>query len=163
MFQFSTLIMDHDGHILEELLKELSIKKSGLAEKLNKSNNTITNWVQSDKISNDNLIEIGKALRVDMTRRFPRLKVLPEAAGLNYFNSDPEQLVKDLAMVKEAKTEYENKRGDFLLEIQFLKDRVSAQQELIDAKNQIISGKDEVIKSRDQKIAELEKELSQLK
>lgn len=146
MSEFSTVIMSHDGQILEQLLIELGIKKGILAEKLHKSPNTITSWIKQSTLSSDTLIQIGKALRFDLTHKFPKLKNIPEASELNYFNQDPSEL---LTLVEEMRVEYktaEKATADYKQEIQFLREQIEQLRELIEAKNQIITMKDEVIR-----------------
>jgi len=146
MSEFSTVIMSHDGRILEQLLIELGVKKGLLADKLNKSPNTVTNWMKRETLPYELLINIGKALRFDLTHKFPRLKQIPEASELQYFNEDPSDL---LSVVNEIRGDYkksEKQLADLEQQNSFLKDQINQLKDLIEAKNQIIAMKDETIR-----------------
>ncbi|XOV93891.1 MAG: hypothetical protein ACFHWX_04120 [Bacteroidota bacterium] len=141
------MLSNHDGEILKKLLSELGVKKAVLAEKINKNPNTITRILQRQVIKNELLIDIGKALRFDLTQKFPRLKKVPEATKLNYFNEDPDELLTKVSDIEEMYGKVEKKSADLELEIKFLKEKVHTLETLIEAKDQIIKMQDEKLKS----------------
>lgn len=147
--------MTHDGEILNSLLKELGFKKKILAQKLGISYNSVTNMLRQDVIKNERLIDVGKALRFDLTHKFPRLKKIPEGSELSYFNEDPGQL---LNVVQEVKSEYKKHQkieADLHLEINFLKERIDSLQTLVDAKNEIIESQKQLIESLRNEVSRL--------
>jgi DNA repair exonuclease SbcCD ATPase subunit len=147
MIEFSTH-MAHDGKILEALLKRLGVKKGTLGELMRprRSNNSISKYIASDEISNEILIRMGKALRYDLTKEFPRLKNLPQGSELAYFNSDPNQVLKDLEEIKGLKKQMQQEVADKDLEIKFLRERIESLEELIRVKNDLIDSKEDLIK-----------------
>lgn len=156
-------VMKHDGKILTELLHELGIKKGVLAEKIGKNANTITTWLRKDVIPSDDLIEIGRAIRFDLTHKFPRLKKVPEAVELMYMNTDTN-------MVEERAEEYKTSRveiGELRIEVKFLREQIEQLKEIIDSKNEIIDSKNEQLKniiiSKNEIIAMKDHEISNLK
>lgn len=132
-----SLSNEHEGEMLRDLLKELGIKYKALAFKIEKNQNTITRWCKEKKLKSDVLIEIGKAIHYDMTQAFPRLKNIPEARALNYFNEDPEEL---LSVVEDFKMEYGNKKliSEYEREISHLNAQIETMQNLINDKSRII-------------------------
>jgi transcriptional regulator with XRE-family HTH domain len=153
MVEISSRIMDlrmtHDGQLLEDLIKELGFKKGQLADKLHVNANTITNYLHRQTIKNDVLIEIGQAMRYDLSTKFPRLKKIPEATVLNYFNTDPEKL---LTRVEEINDKYDHlvkAIADKDQKIDFLQDRIQSMQQIVDAKNEIIDGLKDKLRSND--------------
>jgi len=136
--------MPHDGQTLDQLLEELGVKKKLLAEKLDVHQNTISNWTKRSTLSNDILISIGKAIRFDLSSKFTRLKKVPEASALNFFNSDPNQLLDKVETIDKKFDNMVQTIANKDQEIRFLKERINSLQEIIEMKNEII----ETIKGR---------------
>lgn len=128
----------HDGLILRNILEHLGVKNVHLSEKIKKHPNTITNWLASDRIDNTTLIEIGKVLRYDMTADYPRLRFIPEAMALTYFNQDPEKVLNEVREVKALYYTTKQLQADKELQIQLLHEKISDLKMMIDAKNQTI-------------------------
>ncbi|MEQ6120154.1 hypothetical protein [Reichenbachiella sp. MALMAid0571] len=137
--------MNHDGQAIEELLSELGIKKGVLAKKLSKNQNTITRMLKKEKLSNQILLEIGQALRFDLTPKFHRLKKDPESSKLNYFNEDPDQLLSRVNEIEEMYNKTTKEKADVDQAVQFLQEQINNLKEIIEAKNQIIQLQDQTI------------------
>lgn len=138
MFEIARVIGQHDGKKLELLMDTHGFKKKHLVEKLGKSHTTITKIFKSSKIPSFKLIEIGKALRFDLTQEFPELRQLPEAKDLNYFNENPSDLLNE---VREIRQEYRNadqEKIELRQELRFMRDQIEQLREIIELKNEII-------------------------
>ncbi len=73
--------MEHRGEILNEVLKELGIKKAALASKLNKTPTTISNWLNRSDLSDALMLEIGTVLHFDFSQKIPSLRKLLQAVN----------------------------------------------------------------------------------
>jgi hypothetical protein len=134
------MIMSHDGETIQSLLKEVGVKKSLLALKLKKHPNTITNILSKNVLTSDQLIAIGKALRIDLTTYFAKLKKVPEALELKDFSSEKLVLGSD-GITRTSSIEIVELR----LEVKYLRDNIEQMKELVESKNQIIDMKDHEI------------------
>ena len=131
--------MSHDGQILEKLLSDLGIKKGALAERMHKNPNTITRWLTRDHIPSEELIEIGKVLRYDLSSYFPKLREIPETSKLKYFNSDPDQLLNRVEEVEAVYHRNQKQKADLEQTVKFYQEQIDNLKEIIDAKNEIIA------------------------
>lgn len=122
----------HEGKQLETMLNNLGVKKQTLAHMMKKHINTITLWVNKDKLKSDLLIDIGKALRYDITVDFPRLKKIPEAIevfGANDYLNEP------IGSYMNRSSELSELR----LETKFLRQQVEQIKNIVDSKEEIIN------------------------
>ncbi len=157
MIEFSTVIKNHDGQLLNQLLADLGVEKGWLASKLGRHGNTVTNLTKRETISSEILINIGKILRYDMRARFEKLNKIPEASVLHYFNSDPDQL---LTRVEEIEVKYGKDlqlKANLEVELEQLKTHVSVLNNLISAKNHIIEMQERRLQDQENRLRELDK------
>ena len=63
-----------DGLMLKMMFDELHVNRSEFAKKMNISRTTITLWYAKHSLSIDKLIRIEKALGVDISSYFPKLR-----------------------------------------------------------------------------------------
>lgn len=147
MPEISTVIMGHDGQTLEKLLLELGVKKGVLADRIKKNQNTITRLLKRETISSEYLIDIGKALRFDLTHKFPRLKKIPEASQLHYFNENPDELLHKVEEIESGYKSAKQETADLQQEVKFLKNEIDNLKEIIEAKNKIIEMQNESIQN----------------
>lgn len=134
----------HDGQVLRELVLSItSIEK--LAKKIGKHRNTLGGWFNKSRVDNDDLIEIGKALRYDMTTKFPRLKKAAGSEDLHFFNEDPSKFLGDLKRIEELMESKDQTLADAQLEIKMLQEKIGDLQDIIRDKNDLLSSKDQII------------------
>ncbi len=132
----------HEGNILKAYIKDNSIVKVQLAKKLGVHVNTLYQWLDKSKIRSENLIDIGRELRIDISSLIPRMKTIPEAEHLQYYNEDR---ALALNQVKEAREEYKSVREILIdrdKEITLLKNLIQSKDELIAAQKEIIAQKE---------------------
>ena len=75
-------------------------------------------------IKSEVLIEIGKILRYDIRSVFPRLKKLPEAGDLNYFNSDPTEFFHKVEELEGVYLTSKQAAAETAQEAKFLKEQI---------------------------------------
>lgn len=66
--------MKSDGEVLKAILHENGIQYGHLAKKLGVHRNTVTRLLNEPVIAAERLLQIGKILRIDILKRFPRLE-----------------------------------------------------------------------------------------
>lgn len=92
---------NHDGNILEEIINQIGIRKNALADKLSINRGTLNRWIMKEYIPNDTLIQVGKALRIDMSAYYERLRTDPNVQQVSVFNEDPAEYVSRLAKIEQ--------------------------------------------------------------
>ncbi|MEQ9285908.1 MAG: hypothetical protein RIG77_03305 [Cyclobacteriaceae bacterium] len=149
----------HHGNKLKGIIAQSGVHIKTIAARINKSRNTITNWCAMEKIPNENLILLGKSLRLDMREYFPHLRIDPDAEELSYFNEDPVEYFKGINKIKEEISEKISDKAQAIadkdFEIKMLKEKITDLKE-------IIVLKDDVILSLKEKILTLEEKLKNL-
>lgn len=121
----------HQGKALKEIIEQSGVTLKTVAQRVNRNRNTITNWCNQEKISNESLILVGKALRLDMREYFPHLRTDPDAEELAYFNEDPAQYLKQISEIKDKITDHSQSVADKDLEIKLLREKVDDLKEII--------------------------------
>lgn len=137
MIKFYNLNMG-DGKILQQLLQEFGIKQATLAKKVGVSDNAVSSWMHADHISNERLISIGKAIRYDLTTKYERLKQIPEATELNYFNSNPVEVMDEVKKIRELHEQTMETLKIKEIENEFLREQVKNLKELIKMKDKLL-------------------------
>lgn len=129
----------HHGNVLKDIIQESGVHIKTIALRIGKNRNTITNWCRQEKIANENLIQIGKALRLDMREYYAHLRTDPDAEELAYFNEDPSQYFKKINEIKEEIKEQISDKSqavaDSTLEIKLLREKVEDLKEIIRLKD----------------------------
>lgn len=77
--------MISDGEILRQILQENGIQYGYLAKMLGVHRNTVTRMLGEHLIPTERLLQIGKILRIDILKKFPRLErdlVAPQYTSL---------------------------------------------------------------------------------
>lgn len=92
--QICSMRNEHDGKILQQIIEKQGITKTALADKLNVDRGTIHRMCNRDYLTNEQLIKIGKVLRLDMSAYYTRLQEDAAAGEIHVFNEDPAQYIK---------------------------------------------------------------------
>ena len=144
----------HEGNALTEYIRQNGVVKVNLAERIGIHVNTLNQRLAKSKLRSDHLLEIGRALRVDITSIVPRMKSFPEANELHYFNSSPESVMNE---VREAREEYKTVKqmiADRDNEIKLLKSLLSTKEELIQTQKELLAQKDKELSQYQKQLGE---------
>lgn len=140
-----------DGEILAEILSEFEISKTSLSKKLGVNRATIHGWlINKNKfgISFDNWVLIGEKLKIDIFERVPKLKKMKRIAG------DSKEGIS-ASKISDLEDKYNAQAKD----VEFLKERISDFNEIIQAKNELIEIQRQRLIEKDKIIKELKDKL----
>jgi transcriptional regulator with XRE-family HTH domain len=130
--------MKNEGEILRELIKESGVSVKALAQKVRIHEATLHRWFQKEKIDSDYLMDIGKALKVDITKYFTRLSDMVKKSDVKKFAVEEMEISNRL---EEFEEQYISQQKD----LRFVKDRIAEFDEVLNQKDEIIKLQSEEI------------------
>ena len=151
MSEFASMTMAKtDGQLLAELINDLDITKTKLANRIGVNRATIYTWL-GDKnkggMSSDHWFLIGKKFSVDISKYKPKLK------------RHEEKLYPTAELTPDRVAELEEKYQGTQKDVDFLKSQLNDYRELIDTKNELIETyKDQLVEAK-KEIEELKRKL----
>lgn len=148
--------MSHEGNTIKQKIKELGQTQKWLADQLHVSPNSVSYQLDKSYLKSELLIRIGKALRYDLSDVIPRLKKIPEASELNFFNEDPSGVMQEVADIKKIYEDQLQVTADQKAKIQHLEVRVNDLESSLRDKSDLIAAKDVIITSLQNRLAKYE-------
>ena len=142
----------HDGNIVRRLLRERGHSIKWLAKVTGKDRTTWGRKLKSAEIEESYLLLLQEALKLDITKFFPRLCNFTKNDTVGSYSGEH---IQDIQLTSGTDKELASANK----EIRFLKEVYRSKQFVINAKNRIIKAQQEDIRTSEKLIKMLRKQL----